>query len=283
VKSIKKSATILSLLFFSVSFSYGIELSFKFSGGLNYLNLNNINRSLQDWAGWYEKKGAADKNWSFEGEVKKFHSGLEFEGEIMLTLSSHFAVSLGSGLIYGKIADKKTEITVEKKKGTFIYVRPNKVSASPLNLAGYFILPIKGKIRSYLKGGIGWYWAKYIDWQGERELTETEFNFSSQIASAKGPAFEGGLGISVEINPYLQLFIEGIARKAKISGFQGEIKKGEKGTLFYFEEYDSNLDFWQGKVEILSEKPDGEEFRSIQEAVVDFSGFSVKIGVIIKF
>jgi len=283
MKNMKKYFRILIFLIFSVSLSYGIEFSFKFSGGLNYLKLNNINRILQDWAGEYEKRAQSKELWNFEGEVKKFHRGIEFEGEVIITLSPRFGVSLGSGYIYGEISDRETEITVERKFGTDIRVRPNKVSAYPLSLSGYLFLPLRGKISPYIKGTVGVYFAKYIDWDGKRTLPKTEFNYSSQIAEAVGPAFEGGLGFTVEVDSHLRFFMEGSARKAKISGFEGEIKEGEQGTLFYFEEYDSELDFWQAKVEILTEKPEGEEFRSVHEAKVDFSGFSVKIGLIIKF
>lgn len=283
VKNIIKSITILLLLLFSASLSYGIEFSFRLSGGLNYLKLGSVNRVLQDWAGEWEKRSQIRAFWNFEGEVGKFHRGIEFGGELMMTLTPRFWVSLGLGYVYGEISDTKTEITIERRHATDIRVRPNKVSAYPINLSGYFFLPLKGKISPYLKGSIGVYFAKYIDWQGRRTLPDTEFNYSSQIAEATSPAFEGGLGFAVEVDSYLRFFIEGSARKAKISGFEGEIKQDEQGTLFYFEKYDPELEFWQANTEILSEKPEGEEFRSVQEATVDFSGFSVKIGLIIKF
>jgi len=283
VKNIKKSTTILILLFLLVSFSYSIELSFKFSGGLNYLNLKSVNRSLQNWSGYWENKAQLKEKWSFEGEVKEFHVGFDFEGEIMIALTPHFAVSLGSGYIYGEITEEKTEITVKREEITDIRVRPNKVSAYPLKISGYFFLPFQKKFTFYLKGGTGLLWAKYINWEGYRKLPKTEFNFSSQIAKAKGPGFEGGIGFAVMIDSHLRLFIEGTARYAKIGGFKGEMKTGERGTLFFFETYDSKLNLWEPEVEILAEEPKGEEFRSVQEAVVDFSGFSVKMGIIIKF
>ena len=57
----------------------------------------------------------------------------------------------------------------------------------------------------------------------------------------------------------------------------------ETGTLYYFEEYVPELDFWQAKNEIRTEMPSGQNFRSVSEAMVDFSGVSVKIGFIVRF
>jgi hypothetical protein len=70
---------------------------------------------------------------------------------------------------------------------------------------------------------------------------------------------------------------------AKINGFQGETHEGETGELYFFEEYSSDIDFWQAKFQMLTEGPSGDNFRSAKKAVVDFSGYSVKIGLLIKF
>jgi hypothetical protein len=49
------------------------------------------------------------------------------------------------------------------------------------------------------------------------------------------------------------------------------------------EEYDSGLDLWQAKYQIFAEPPSGENYREVRQGMVDFSGFSVKIGIMIKF
>ncbi|MFB0564250.1 MAG: hypothetical protein ACETWK_01055 [Candidatus Aminicenantaceae bacterium] len=283
MKNIKKGLLTLLLLLISVSFFYGIDLSFKFSGGQNYLRLDTINRTLQDWTKW-QRENAHHNQWDIEGEPKKLHTCLDFVGEIMITLNSHFSVGLGSGIIYGELIDKKTEITVKKEGATEILAHPTKVNAYPFTFSGYFSLPLGEKFAIYLKSSIGILLAKYIHWEGMRILPEEEFEFySSQIASAEGPLFEGGIGFIAEIDTHLRLFIESAARKARIKGFERETEEGKKGTLYFLEEHDPEIDFWQAQLQVLTEKPTGKKFRSVEEAVVDFSGFSVKIGIIIKF
>lgn len=259
-----------------------MELSLKISGGINSLKLEDINRSLQDWAGWWKKKAENNENWNFEGEVEKFERGFNFEGELVFNIIRYLAVGFGSGIIYGEIIGDKTEITVRSPAGTDILVHPQKVAAYPLNFTGYLLLPL-GKFTIYLKGSTGLLWATYVNREGTRRLPEETFGFTSKIAKAKGNSSEKGIGLSVELDPYARLFIEGTARQAEITGFQRETEEDGKETLFFYEEYDSELDLWQSKFHILAEKPTGENFRSVKEAIVDFSGFSVKIGLIIKF
>lgn len=281
-RKIKKVIILILLLFFA-SYSFAMEVSFKISGGINSLKLVDINRVLQDWVEWWKKKVENNTNWNFEGEVEKFQRGLNFECELVFNVSRHLAIGIGSGIVYGEIIDKKTEITVKSPAGTDILVQPHKVSAYPLNLTGYLLLPLGKTFTFYLKGSRGLLWATYVNREGKRRLPEETFDFILKIAKAKGTSFEECIGFSVELDPYTHLFIEGTARQAKITGFQRETEEDGKETLFFYEEYDSELDFWQSKLHILAEKPTGENFRSVKEAIVDFSGFSVKIGLIIKF
>lgn len=271
-------------MLFLISWAHSIELSLKLSGGLSYINLKNTNRTLQDWSEWQKREADYRKNWSFlGGEVRGFHSGFDFEGEIIVSFTPHLAAGVGTGYIHGELNEEKTEITLEKVLGTYIYVRPTKVSAFPLTLSGYYFFPLK-KVNFFIKGGAGIIWAKYIDREGNKKTSATKFAYHQlQRTSAKGSTLFGGLGIMYDMEPGMRFFVEGSARLAKISGFHGENKEGDTGILYFFEEYDPDLDFWQAKNRISADEPSGENIRSVEEATVDFSGFSVKIGIIIKF
>lgn len=272
---------ILLLLVYSSSFA--VEVSFRISGGFTYPNYENINQALQDWAGIWKKKVENNPNWNFEGEVETFQRGLDFEAEFVLNINRYLAVGFGSGLIYSEIIDKKTEITIQNTEGTDVLIQPYKVTAYPLNFTGYLLLPLGKTFTIYLKGSTGKLWAKYVNWEGKKRLPEEKFDLTLQRAKATGTAKKECLGIAVRVNPYLQLFIEGSARQTKIKAFQSETEEGKNETLYFYEEYDPELDYWQAKLRILAEKPTGENFRSVEEATVDFSGYSVRIGLIIKF
>ncbi|UCC40000.1 MAG: hypothetical protein JSV96_00630 [Candidatus Aminicenantes bacterium] len=286
---IKKAALILFLLFSSFSLSSGIDISLRLSGGLCYLKLNDINRAIKGWEESWKKTTISREGWEFAGgEAAKFNIGYDFDGEIMVSISPHLAASFGVGLIYGELIDKKTELFVNVDSRHYAFARPAKVTALPLIFSGYFFFPLSKKLDIFIKGGLGLIWAKYVVREGYLQFSEynpeDEFDYYwHQSASAQGSAFVGSLGINYSINPGLGFFIEGGARWAKISGFRGEAPEGGEGDLYSFEEYDPDIDFWRKNIVIFTEKPTGDNFRSVQKAVVDFTGFSAKIGLLIKF
>jgi len=281
----KKALLILFLLFSSFSLSFGIDISLKLSGGLSYIKLDDINRSLKGWEELWKKIILSNEDWEFAGgESRKFNIGYNLEGEIMFSLSPHLAASFGVGLIYGELAEEKIEVFINSNSSTSSITRPTKVNARPLTFSGYFFYPIGKKLDVFIKGGTGLIWTKYIEREGGKSLTADTYNYWwHQEASAQGPVFLGGLGIIYRIDSSLGFFLEGGTRWAKITGFQGKTPEGEEGDLYFFEEYDSNLDYWHAKYRIFTEEPTGDNFRSVKKAVVDFSGFSAKIGLLIKF
>lgn len=283
----KKILHISLFLVIFVHFTYGMELSIKFSGGLNYSKMANINRVLQDWVVFKERFADINKHWIFvEGDIPEFHSSYDFDGELIFSLTSHLALGLSGGYIYGELGEDDTEVTMKEavSESSFLDIRPTKVNAFPLTVSGYYLFTVMKKITFYLKGGGGLIWAKHIVREGWKPVLGESYNyFFTQNTSARSSILLGGFGIMYEVESGMRFFIEGIARSSKINGFRGENSNGQTGTLFFFEEYNSDLDFWQAKNQILSQMPMGENIRSAQEATVDLSGFAVKIGLIIQF
>ena len=270
----------------------GVELSLKLSGGYTFLDVKSINRGLEDWAEWIKRDAENNNNWQYLGQdVKSLQSGIHLEGEIFLSFSRRIGVSLGTGYIYGDLKEKETEVLVQRPSGVFSQVHPVTVSAYPLILSGYYFIPLNSRLHVYARAGWGLAWAKYVYREAKKLESATKYNYfrlgrasaSLGRASASDSILLGGLGFVYETDEGIRFFVEGLIRRAKISGFSGENELEEKGTLYYFEEYIPDLDFWQVKNEIRTEKPSGLNFRSVSEAVVDFSGLSVKIGFIIRF
>ena len=288
-KMIKKLAqikifTLLSLFLLAV-FSYPLELSLKISGSLSYFNPEHINRNLHGREEFLKKLAFATESWSdAEGEVKDLHYGISFEGEFLFSLSSRLSIGLGAGYIYAEATEEKTGITIERAEDTLFSVHPTKINAFPLNFCGYYFFPLRSQLKLYIRGGLGLLWAKYIERIGIWIRPENSFfQVNYQKATAQGTSFFSGLGLSYEAYPDIHFFIEAEAKLAKISKFQNKVQEGEETTLFFYEQYNPSLEFWQAKNILHKEKPSGDDFREVEEVVVDLSGFSVKIGITIKF
>jgi len=284
-RSIKNVVRILVPVFLFGIPAIGVELNPKLSGGYTYLDVKSINRGLEDWAEWIKRDAEEHKNWLYLGQnVKSLQSGIQLEGEILLSFSRRIGISLGTGYIYGDLKEKETEVLVQRPTGVLSQIYPVTASAYPLVLSGYYFIPLSSRLHVYARAGGGLAWAKYVYREAKKLGSALKYNyFRLGRASASGSILLGGLGFVYETDVGVRFFVEGLIRRAKIQGFSGENELEEKGTLYYFEEYIPDLDFWQTKNEIRTEKPSGSNFRSVSEAVVDFSGLSVKIGFIIRF
>lgn len=275
-----------SILFLClISKTYGFEFSLKLAGGLSFINPVNLNNIHQDWKDLYKIDTDEHQKWSFiEGELGSLKNSFDLEGELVYSLNPRIAISIGTGFIFSELNPKNPNFSIEKTINTYEYIYPMKVSAIPAILSGYYLYPLNNRFKVYAKAGAGFIWAKYIDREGRKQLDNDNYvYYSTQNTKARGTMLSGALGLRVESEQGINFFIESSFRKTNISNFTGENKSGLIGTLYFFDEFDSDLEFWQSKFKILSQEPSGNSFRSVKKAEIDLSGFSVKLGIIINF
>jgi len=277
----------LLLLILCCGFSvHAGELKLKVSGGLSYLQLGSINRNLQDWILFHRAFAEAEPDWTLlEENVSTFHSAFDFSAEFLTYFSSRLAVGAGAGFLYGELNEEKTQVINEQiGKSVYLNIRPNKASGLLLTGSAYYFQPIGRKIQIYLCGGGGLIWAKFVSRESSKKLEDLRFrNYVTQKASAKSPVFFGSLGTAFRIDTAIEFVIEGSIRKAVAKDFFGTNDDGDSGTLYYYEQYLPAYDIWQSNTRILTDLPSGQNYRNIEEAEIDFSGFSVKAGLLIKF
>ena len=158
------------------------------------------------------------------------------------------------------------------------------ISALPITISGYYFFPISSSARLYMMGGAGPIWGKYIEREAWRQETEDDFIYTlEQRSSGRGSIVFAGCGFEYEFEPGIRVFFEGSGSMCQISDFQGENQDDEIGVLYYFEEYIEEFEIWQAKNQILAAEPWGDNFKSVQKASIDLSGFKLKIGLIFRF
>jgi len=285
VKRFGKHLIFLWALIFLAPGLRGAELSLKFSGGMSFIAPDHLNRALLTWEEWQRREAADKANFTFlEGNVGRFKRATEFQAELMLAVSSRLSLGLCTGYIYSDLPEEETQVSIEKLTGTFVYTLPTKISALPLMFTATYYIPLNSVFRVYLRGAAGTAWAKYIDREGNKNITAEKFGYPRlNKGSASGPIFSGGIGMTYAAEDGVQFFVEASWRQAKLSGFEGENKDEESGTLYYYEELDEDLEYWQARNTILPASPEGENLRSAEKTTVDFSGFSARIGINLKF
>jgi hypothetical protein len=127
-------------------------------------------------------------------------------------------------------------------------------------------------------------YAKFVGREGLKKENETRFFYTLfETASARRPAYLGGLGLSYNFDAAFGFFAEATAQSGKVGGFTGQDNLNQPGRLYTYEEYIPDLNFWQAKTHVLPGPPGGANFRSVREATVDLSGYTVRLGLILKF
>jgi opacity protein-like surface antigen len=265
--------------------AHALEIHLKLGGGVSWLSPSDVNRALLDWVERQKLESAAKDTWTYlGGQEPQIQLGYSFEGELQVFFTRRLAISVGSGFLYTDLSAADTEIQINKPQGLTLLVQPRTLSAVPFLFSLYYHVPLTARFRAYAKAGAGFVWAKHVEREGSKKATSKRYNYSlEENASASDTTYQAGLGLDFSLESTVRFFLEGSYRWMKLSGFSGDLESGETGALYHFEEYSPDLDFWQVKNRLSVLPPGGETIRAVRETEVDFSGFSLILGVAIRF
>jgi len=230
-------------------------------------------------------KEAELQGWLVEtSSLPRLRYGYEMALGLQVALTSRWSLGLASGFLYFELTEERTSFSVKKGNIIYFYAHPAKATAIPLGLNLTYFLPVNKNSRIFIKGEAGLLLARYIDREANRKETDLKFVYPVyQNARSTSPYILLGLGFSFQPESATSFFLEADYRQAQATDFKGTNKAGQEGPLEFYEEYLPYLDFWQARLLILTAEPDPELSRNRQKAVIDFSGFSIKIGMAIKF
>lgn len=268
-----------------ISPASGTGLQIRFSSGIGRFKPTEVNTSVIGWAEQFKRIAGFYSTWSFVSQdIRPLEQNVAFEGELLFSLSRWFALGLSGGYRYGAVQEKDAILTIVSDNVTNNWVKPSNISAYPVIASAYLFLPLGSKLSAYLRAGAGLLYAKFVAREGLKEVSAAKYSYPVfETASARRPAYVGGLGFSYNFDPAFGFFIEADYLSGKADGFTGVDTQKNAGQLYYYEEYFSYLDYWQTKMRVLAAEPSGPNFRSVREAAVDFSGASARIGVLLKF
>jgi hypothetical protein len=272
------------------------RLSIKLSSGLSYMLGGDINAHLRSYDNYLSEMT------NYEGDkIRRLHYTPELEGELRWDITSKFAVSVGIGYISGK---NKSYL---KYTGPFpfqtswnptqSYFLKSKAKTVPLKLGIYYTLSLSPRINLFLNSGLGYYFSKgslykkhtSASWWGYTVYYTKEEQYDVRANSL---GFNGGIGFEYDIANNLVIVLEVQGRYARTKNLKGnklfsvwEFSYMEEEGILYIGERDMT-DEGYGKycpdLIISQSKPSGDEFRNIREAVLDFSGYSLRLGIRIK-
>ncbi len=247
------------------------------AGGGNIVSGGDINAGAQGLAAFYsDALGTAGK-----GDVDPVRLGVIYGAELSYPLLPNLFLGLG-GDNFQSEETSRVEFQATETSNTFI-TKPQ-IKAFPLR----FFISYYSSPSFYLKIGLEYYFAQanyfyrfetgasWEEWKGE--------------AKAQDIGFLGGLGFERKLFSPLSLVIEAVGRYARVSGFEGENTYMDSDGSLVTEK--GKLYFYQGNVAgdktypllfIRETEPSDADVSDLKEASVNFSGFSLKLGIKIRF
>jgi len=309
IKNLKRQAVASLLLTFLLMFLAEItqaeerlnltqRFSIKISSGLSYLTVGDINTFLDD-ANERHIGQAQYFDGSRHGELKKIGQGLNSEIELTFDITSRLGIYLGAGHVYGR-RESSSGFEVLRPgffQVNFTFAPEISICTIALKLGSYYIIPFNLKARLFINSGIGYYISKTIfHWKQieiwTREDGSQAADFREMVEwdlSSKGIGFQGGIGFEYNITNNLALVIEAQTRYARINKLKGvEMEVGSglagsfHGAVYYGEEKDLITDKYYSFLGFYEEKPDNPNYKNVRDAVLDLSGFFLKIGIRIR-
>ncbi len=297
----KKRVITLGLLFISlilftrIASPKGIEsfkpkLSINIKWGPRYINIGDINKHLEAFDNYLSEMT------SYEGgKIKGLNNyNITFEGGLRLDVSSKFAIGVGIEEISEKNESrfKFTPISIPIY-GSMVnfHTIKSEVSVVNLKLGTYYTIPLLRRINLILNGGIDYYISKASLYKYHKiyatgfGIPEWPYEKEEEYDISAGRfGFHGGIGFEYRILDDLSIVLEFQGRYARMKNLKGtkwDIPwELEEGILYIGEKKWS--DGYSPELIISPLRPMGDEFRNIRKAVLDFSGYSLRLGISLK-
>jgi len=249
------------------------RFGFKLSVGSNYVVGSQLNEGAKGLADFYRETLGTNGTY----KVRPFHLSYLASTEVFFPLSGNFSIGVGLDYYRGEL---ESVVKFEMTDFTNYYSAKPRVDALPISV--YITSHPAPSI--FLKIGIEYYFAKASYYY--RYQTEDFWQEWSGRAKAQGLGFLAGVGYEYEIASFAKLFIEAVGHYAKIDGFKGTDKYKESTGYIYSES--GPLFFYKSQVGsdktvpllyIREKKPTEAGVMEAKEALINFSGFSLKAGI----
>jgi hypothetical protein len=268
------------------------RLAFKLTGGFARLQGGDASANRTGFSDyWKDKAQQPGSGIEIEGGTQEIHSGMNFEADVIYYLNSRLGVGIGASYILVNKGKDQSRMVIRWPGEKRIDSRGNSFSAIPIKLGVFFNFLKSRKLNFFLNGGVGYYlarWKELEDYESESPGASYWKKYETKVHSG-GIGFHGGLGLEYRLLRNVSFVLEGSGRYARISGFKGEYNEKssegadatDQGKLYYYEwAYNQKLYPW---IELLDRDPSQINFSdpiyNAREAVIDFSGFSVSVGI----
>ncbi len=263
------------------------KLELKISGGLGYLEGGDWNASEKGWED-YNRKNMDFLGGSSTGEYQELHLKTEMRGDFILYLNPRFGISAGIGYISSRVGEDSSKLITTLGETTTTNTIGMKISAIPVNIGICYYFPLFSKARLCIGAGTGYYFANFS--RDYRRENNTGYWIDTEMdGKGSGIGFSGEIGLEYALSESIALMFETNGKYAKISGFEGTRDRVDSNNWsdslqgsFYYSKRERPPHGWFPAVNIDTMTPAGPDVCDVREAQVDFSGFSIRLGLKIR-
>jgi len=249
------------------------RFGFRFAVGSNYVVGGQLNEGAKGLADFYRETLGIIGTY----KVRPLHLSYLASTEVFFPLDNNFSIGVGLDYYRGEL---ESVVKFDRTDFADYYSAKPRVDATPISI---YIASHPAPF-IFLKIGIEYYFAKASYYY--RYQTEDFWQEWSGIAKAQGIGFLGGVGYEYEIAPFAKLFVEAVGHYAKIDGFKGtdnyrestSYNYSESGPLFFYKSQ-VGPDKTVPLLYIRERKPAEAWVVNAKEAIIDFSGVTLKAGI----
>jgi opacity protein-like surface antigen len=281
------AATALGLL--SASAFADVKISLRLQGGWTYASVGDVNPGTQALFDYYKTLWPAS-----DGEYRAVHNGYEFGGDIIFELTPRLGVGIGGG--YLQISPRASWMALYDPElvspWADVTAEP-RLSAIPIRAGVHLTVPLSTRFNFHAEVGASYYLkARYRDelWHTVTtfDITTSYWDISTRAEQKRAPiGFQGGIGLEYEVLHKLFVYLDARGRYARFRGLKGSIvldsdymtPYSEQGILYY-----ESVPWLPGapRLIMVQSSPPAGPGGEPRQAVVDFSGVSLQVGIRIR-
>jgi hypothetical protein len=232
------------------------------------------------------------------GQIKKLsNSNPDIEVELRLDINPRLSLGLGIGYFSSESKSDFEFIGPFPFQSELIYSQSYSIDAEiqsiPLKLSIYYSFPLTSAARIYLNGGVDVFFSKEslhkYHYSSGGVYDSLYKKLEAYSINSKGLGLHASIGTEISVTKSFALILEAQVRVARIDhlratrSYQTYGGEGEdKGILYLGQRELAGYGDSCPDLIVSASMPTGNEFKKVKEGALDFSGFSLKGGILVR-
>lgn len=233
--------------------------------------------------------------WGFEkaGNLALPHLGINLDGEIVLPIVPRLSLSLGLGRISRTGGESRVTLKQVATGAETLISWTTSAAAIPLTLNAYYRIPISPRLSGFLKAGLGCYFASLKLTSYRKSALLGVETWSRTISQERDYAlgYQVVLGMEAGLSSFLSFFTGAGWRSANFKNWNVQYDYSSTAltddtrtaSCWAVEELNRDTGKYYPGFLFSDQEPTSTSYRNVRKAEIDFSGWSLQVGLRFRF